>query len=442
MWRGADLLFVSLVICVCPVRSVPLYGGISDLGYYFLDISVGTPPQRMSVILDTGSEGIAFTCTGCLDNCGNQHMDPFFNPSVSSTLEHPPECQTSLRNSECVFQKRYLEGSALHGKYLMDLVAVDAGILGKATRFGCIESETKLFLDQKANGIFGLAPLPRTYWLDDEVAAFSICLAERGGSLEFHSVGVDTLPNLVSKNRVLLQYIEGHYVVTPSHVSVGDQRSSGDIASVLGSEVLIDSGSTHTYLAAPLFDRVLREIEGKIAQNWATQLEKNDSGPTICWRIREGGTSVNLASLSSLLPVITLSFETIDGASPVHVRFENYMYSLNGQQCLTIASNGRLDRTDLGASWMMGKSVTFSKSDGWVHIQDPGNCVGQPLESRLPVQPVPGQLDTDPSPPRAFGAMIAVLALIMVCLAIIVKRSVVPDPEYTRHITSPAEQVE
>ena len=41
-----------------------LYGSMFSYAYYFLDVLVGTPPQRESVILDTGSSLLAFPCSG------------------------------------------------------------------------------------------------------------------------------------------------------------------------------------------------------------------------------------------------------------------------------------------------------------------------------------------------------------------------------------------
>ena len=39
--------------------------GNSTLGYYYLNIYVGTPPQIQSVIVDTGSAITTFPCTDC-----------------------------------------------------------------------------------------------------------------------------------------------------------------------------------------------------------------------------------------------------------------------------------------------------------------------------------------------------------------------------------------
>jgi hypothetical protein len=54
----------------------PLYPGY---GTYFSYVWVGSPPQRVSAITDTGSHYTAFPCTGC-DNCG-KHTDPHFDVS-------------------------------------------------------------------------------------------------------------------------------------------------------------------------------------------------------------------------------------------------------------------------------------------------------------------------------------------------------------------------
>jgi hypothetical protein len=45
--------------------STPLFQG---MGVHYSYIWVGTPPQRVSVIIDTGSHHTAFPCVGC--KCG------------------------------------------------------------------------------------------------------------------------------------------------------------------------------------------------------------------------------------------------------------------------------------------------------------------------------------------------------------------------------------
>lgn len=83
---------------------------------------IGTPPQRQTVILDTGSSILAFPCTGygcCIwamcscNSCGSHQNSPF-NPSVSKTITisyssffyhpsfHPVQCNETMYKGKCV----------------------------------------------------------------------------------------------------------------------------------------------------------------------------------------------------------------------------------------------------------------------------------------------------------------------------------------------------
>ena len=57
------------------------------------------PPQRVSVIVDTGSHHTAFPCSGC--NCG-KHMNPSFDPSSSNSSQI-----LKCSGRRCFFQQSY-----------------------------------------------------------------------------------------------------------------------------------------------------------------------------------------------------------------------------------------------------------------------------------------------------------------------------------------------
>mmetsp|Transcript_9241 Transcript_9241/g.20842 ORF Transcript_9241/g.20842 Transcript_9241/m.20842 type:complete len:930 (+) Transcript_9241:98-2887(+) len=57
-------------------------------GTHYLDLWVGSPPQRQTVIIDTGSSITAFPCSGCI-SCGSAeyHLDEEFHVVHSATYE-------------------------------------------------------------------------------------------------------------------------------------------------------------------------------------------------------------------------------------------------------------------------------------------------------------------------------------------------------------------
>lgn len=86
-------------------QTTPVHQGY---GTHFATMWVGTPPQRKSVIIDTGSHYTAFPCKGCT-NCGeDHHTDPYFDPDASSTFHalKCTECQSgTCLKGKCVFSQ-------------------------------------------------------------------------------------------------------------------------------------------------------------------------------------------------------------------------------------------------------------------------------------------------------------------------------------------------
>jgi Xylanase inhibitor N-terminal len=84
-------------------------------GTHFSYVYVGTPPQRVSVIIDTGSHFTAFPCKGC-KACG-EHTDPYWDLEASSTAKATTcaECHGAFSCSagqKCTFGQSYSEGSS------------------------------------------------------------------------------------------------------------------------------------------------------------------------------------------------------------------------------------------------------------------------------------------------------------------------------------------
>jgi hypothetical protein len=147
------------------------------LGTHYVELFVGNPPQRVSLIVDTGSELTAFPCTTCR-GCG-KHTDPPFDSKKSKTNRELTCSDASCmgikshqcRSNKCALHKHYYEGSSWGAYAQEDLFwSIDPQSLGgshfteeqvkKNTLtflFGCQDSAKGLFVTQVANGIMGFA---------------------------------------------------------------------------------------------------------------------------------------------------------------------------------------------------------------------------------------------------------------------------------------------
>jgi Xylanase inhibitor N-terminal len=106
-----------------PEQIAVLYQGY---GTHYVDLWCGTPSQRQTVIVDTGSGVTAFPCSGCSSDCGvpKYHASPLFVERDSSSFKKLT-CQQCLRGTcrkyggtdggggdECHIGMSYQEGSS------------------------------------------------------------------------------------------------------------------------------------------------------------------------------------------------------------------------------------------------------------------------------------------------------------------------------------------
>lgn len=156
------------------IHRTPIFGSIHEYAYYFVDALVGTPPQIQSVILDSGSSILAFSCSSCT-HCG-KHIDKPFKVEASSTGEWlrcddkkcmSTKCNQAAGINHCSYSQNYSEGSSLYGHYISEYIGLnkpegmdpDTDVhMVRYDYVGCHTRETNLFTTQKASGIMGIAP--------------------------------------------------------------------------------------------------------------------------------------------------------------------------------------------------------------------------------------------------------------------------------------------
>ncbi|XP_026194482.1 aspartyl protease family protein 1 [Cyclospora cayetanensis] len=414
----------SLPAALPKVMRVRLFGSMFSYAYYFLDVMVGTPPQRESVILDTGSSLLAFPCSGC-EYCGT-HLDSLFNPALSSTGMWV-DCRDTLKcfgtcggrqrlgapagSNSCGYTQTYSEGSSISGIYFSDKVSIGAADQhNPSIRYdfiGCHVRETSLFVTQKASGIFGVS-FPKGFrqpTLIDVIfqqglvrdKLFSICISEDGGLLTVGGIE----PGLVDYNVTL-----GSSRVSPS------SRSSESL--VEGDKAVEDTGrapeealkgapplgtspdpmpliawTSFTSRAAYRVQIAQMEADGVVLGRgessfgktlvdsgttysyfppavfaaWRQVLNKYCSPALFCQREKDGRPCWRATSdsfLASQLPVIKLTFQ--EGQS-ISWAPQSYLYRRTGGFWCDGLDDNHAQESVLGLSFFKHKQIIFDREE-------------------------------------------------------------------------------
>jgi hypothetical protein len=288
----------------------PLYRGY---GTHFVYIWAGTPPQRVSVIVDTGSHYTAFPCRGCAE-CG-KHTNVYWDPDKSSTAIIP-----KCGSQKCIFSQRYTEGSSWKAYKVQDTFFIGAEDLDHMKQiphwnvtftFGCQSSETGLFRTQLENGIMGMSADPATlpYVMKAKGIiksnAFSLCFLHTGGTMSIGASSYDALNKgpmkyaiLTKKTGYFTVQVEGIYLRKAGDDllhSVGEPKSKYNT----GRGIIVDSGTTDSYLpssVAAAFKRVFKEISGYSYANSAMSLSVDQlkQMPVLVYRLKTTDGTIDI----------------------------------------------------------------------------------------------------------------------------------------------------
>ena len=298
--------------------TMPLHGSVKEHGYYYVDVSLGTPPKEFQVIVDTGSTLTYVPCVGCGTACGVHTGAPHFSAEESSTCTpvqclspdcspHEGSCGGKQNGDACVYHKSYAEGSSVNGKLMKDLLYLGGGYGNdKSVVFGCTIRESGGIHTQVADGLMGLGnganslpfQLAATYDLPD---AFSLCYGafEGGGAVTFGKLprsstgeGVTdtdaTIPALQYTPLIPTPMHPSYYVVDTVQWRLGNNIVAGenDFRGHAYGTVL-DSGTTFTYLPTAVFGSF---------KNIAATYDLPDAF-SLCYGAFEGGGAVTFGKL-------------------------------------------------------------------------------------------------------------------------------------------------
>eukprot|EP00850_Spirogloea_muscicola_P020760 SM000226S07401 [mRNA] locus=s226:82241:87305:- [translate_table: standard] len=384
-----------------PLPDVALGGDTYPTGFYFITISVGTPPQSLRVDIDTGSVLLWVQCAPCT-RCSPYASAAQYNPAKSSTASFlscsSSTCTSSANSnyfsnrgqfcfaggSHCEYDIEYADGSSSNGEVVSDVVTV--GRTAATALFGCGHNQSGNFVthfgtaSEPQGGLIGLgrstlavqsnfnAKYQRQGWRD----ILSICLGGEagGGSIGFGGAnvvakGVIYAP-LVSETSAASFYatslvsvsIAGSRVFSSSQArrfphSLHSSRrvkfrlsNLGRAIQVIGRSypMIIDTGTTFPVLPPTLHQAVIDAIAGAVNSSPYGQYDGSLDGSRstaglLCYQVSSGSFSSFIGSF----PTISLSFS--GAASTYDIQAKDYMFQLTSRS-LNLACTWLLATTD------------------------------------------------------------------------------------------------
>ncbi|KAG6557482.1 hypothetical protein Mapa_000755 [Marchantia paleacea] len=319
-------------------------------GSYIMTISLGTPPQTKTAIVDTGSDLVWLQCAPCT-SCYRQ-PNPVFDPSKSSTykkvrffsflcFELP---SISYSGGYCSYRYGYGDQSTTQGDFALDtltLTAVDGSTQTVPNfAFGCGHKNQGTF-----SGTDGLVGLGRgDVSFNEQIGSligskFSYCLvdlfssAAESSPLIFGDAAVSTAEGLGLKYTPLVRNpsADTFYYVKLNGIAVNHQPVAGipsnafklDIFTGRGG-VILDSGTTITHLIQSAYAPLLSTLQSLIAY---AQVDGSQIGLDLCYDLS------GVASPS--FPAVTLQFQGVDVVLPANNVF--LQVDNRGTTCLAFA---------------------------------------------------------------------------------------------------------
>ncbi|KAG6513218.1 probable aspartyl protease At4g16563 [Zingiber officinale] len=342
-------------------------------GGYSFNLAFGTPPQELPLLLDTGSHVTWLPCTSsyhcrrCASPSGNT-ITPFLPRSSSSAA------LVGCRNPRCLWihsadflRSRCAACNNVTSDCPVSACPPYALIYGSGSTAGLLMLETLGFSGrtfpnftvgcsvfsqrQPAGGIAGFgrgAPsLPSQLGL----RRFSYCLisrrydddaSERGSVVldppkQDSSSGLSFTPFLNNSAAGAGSPFSVYYYVGLLEIAVGGKKVKIPHSSLLPDHignggVIVDSGTTFTYMASKVFDPVLAAFVDRVAgrYNRSTALEVQ-TGLRPCFAVPPNATDVEL-------PELAFRFK---GGAEMRLPMENYfVFADAAGVCLTVISDG------------------------------------------------------------------------------------------------------
>lgn len=280
-------------------QSPVVSGSTLGSGQYFVDFFLGTPPQKFSLIVDSGSDLLWVQCAPCLQ-CYAQDT-PLYAPSNSSTFNPvpclSPECLLIPATEgfpcdfhypgACAYEYRYADTSLSKGVFAYESATVDDVRIDKVA-FGCGRDNQGSFA--AAGGVLGLGQGPLSFGSQVGYAygnKFAYCLVNYldptsvSSWLIFGDELISTIHDLqftpiVSNSRnPTLYYVQIEKVMVGGE-SLPISHSAWSLDFLGNGGSIFDSGTTVTYWLPPAYRNILAAFDKNVRYPRAASVQGLD----------------------------------------------------------------------------------------------------------------------------------------------------------------------
>ena len=315
-----------------PAPTTPfIYPLHATKGTHHAYLYIGSPPQRQTLIVDTGSRLTAFPCQPHCPDCGT-HASEQFNLDKSSSREVATCSSCLLSNSNaadvfvgdglgglrgssnscyndrCEIEQAYTEGSSWRAFEVKDKVWLGSNDEKTSVQeheshaapfvFGCQVTEEGLFKKQYADGIMGLSMYTQTLagtFNQNSVAneSFSLCFNKVGGHM---ALGGTVLNHLTPMQFTpFAKKNTWYYSVTVKSIDVGSHKLPRIFMQYMNDYkgTIVDSGTTDTFLPQKIAKHFIKAWEASSGKKFTNSLqlytyEQFEKLPTVTFEL-DGG---------------------------------------------------------------------------------------------------------------------------------------------------------
>ncbi|RYP45628.1 hypothetical protein DL768_008065 [Monosporascus sp. mg162] len=243
-----------------------LHNNLTGGGYY-AEVSVGTPPQTVRLVVDTGSSDV-WVLDSNADLCTSRRMQEVYGGGCIATFD-PSESSTYTALSDAPFQIAYLDGSGANGTYFEDHINI-SGTEIESLQMGLAEEATinsgLLGIGYSTN-VAATDPYPTIIDLLERqgliaLRAYSLWLnayTADMGTILFGGVDTEKFVGELIAVPILPDSRTGDYyafAVALSSLVLNYTDGSTDPIIQQPVPVILDSGTTLTYLPTPITDNI------------------------------------------------------------------------------------------------------------------------------------------------------------------------------------------